>query len=90
MCVPCAEQLLFSAEPRNSPTFATDSKYVLSTKVPIKLTSMNFEALTVRQPAVPLGGDGHQQMPGGGPTMPGQDGWQMPADWHQYQGNQSA
>ena len=39
----CSLQLLFSTEPRNSPTFATDSKYVLSTKVPIKLTSMNFE-----------------------------------------------
>ena len=81
-----AEQLLFSAEPRNSPTFATDSKYVLSTKVPIKLTSMNFEALTVRQPPVPLAGPvGQQQMMPGGPMMPGQDGRQMPADWHQYQ-----
>ena len=72
-------QLLFSSEPRNSPTFATDSKYVLSTKVPIKLTSMNFEALTVRQPPVPLAGDAGQVM------MPAPDGRQLPADWHQYQ-----
>ena len=77
-------QLLFSSEPRSSPTFATDSKYVLSTKVPIKLTSMNFEALTVRQPPVPLAGDaGQMMMPGGGPMMP--DGQQVPADWQQYQ-----
>lgn len=73
-------QLLFSSEPRNSPTFATDAKYVLSTKVPIKLTSMNFEALTVRQPAVdPV----QMMMPGGGPMMPNQDGRQLPADWQQ-------
>ena len=72
-------QLLFSSEPRNSPTFATDSKYVLSTNVPIKLTSMNFEALTVRQPPVPLAGDAGQVM------MPAPDGRQLPADWHQYQ-----
>eukprot|EP01047_Picozoa_sp_COSAG01_P008320 COSAG01_NODE_326_length_18790_cov_10.366005_15_plen_117_part_00 len=44
-------QLLFSTEPRASPTFATDSKYVLSTKVPVRLTSMNFETLTSRQQA---------------------------------------
>lgn len=82
--VTVSTQLLFSSEPRNSPTFATDSKYVLSTKVPIKLTSMNFEALTVRQPAVPLAGDAAQMMmPGGGPMMPNQDGRQLPADWQQ-------
>ena len=74
LLAPLSAQLLFSSEPRNSPTFATDSKYVLSTKVPIKLTSMNFEALTVRQPPVPLGGDAGQMMP---------DGRQLPADWQQ-------
>jgi hypothetical protein len=75
-------QLLFSSEPRNSPTFATDSKYVLSTKVPIKLTSMNFEALTVRQPPVPLSGEAGQMM------MP-PDGRQLPADWQQQYQSES-
>ena len=73
-------QLLFSSEPRNSPTFATDSKYVLSTKVPIKLTSMNFEALTVRQPPVPIPGEGQMMVAVG----PGGERQQVPADWHQY------
>ena len=68
-------QLLFSSEPRNSPTFATDSKYVLSTKVPIKLTSMNFEALTVRQPPVPIPGEGQMMVAVG----PGGERQQVPA-----------
>ena len=72
-------ELLFSTEPHSSPTFATDSKYVLSNKVPVKLTSMNFDALTARQQQMAEA----QQQPGGGQFgghMPGQN------DWHQYRG----
>ena len=51
-----------------------------STKVPIKLTSMNFEALTVRQPPVPIPGEGQMMVAVG----PGGERQQVPADWHQY------
>eukprot|EP01048_Picozoa_sp_COSAG05_P007593 COSAG05_NODE_539_length_8851_cov_3.718693_3_plen_116_part_00 len=76
-------ELLFSTEPRTSPTFATDSKYVLSTKVPVKLTSMNFEALTARQ---------QQMQEAGGQVAAMMAMGQHPAEnnWHHYQQAQQA
>jgi Leucine-rich repeat (LRR) protein len=75
-------ELLFSTEPRNSPTFATDSKYVLSTKVPIKLTSMNFEALTVRQ-SMAMAAEQAQHGPGG-QMMGAPDGGSGGEHWNPY------